>query len=425
MSGTSAKPISLSNSSMRRILSFCIALSGFAPVVFAQDWPQWRGPVRDGRVPAAAVPSAWPAAFAPAWTVEVGEGYSSPVVGAGRVFVHSRRDPNELVTAIDAASGKTVWQQSYEAAFAKNSYASKMAKGPHATPLVDAGRVFTIGATGVLNAWDSASGKRLWTKDFSKSVDTSKLFCGTAASPLLVGGRLVIQVGSDVHGGEIVALDPATGTTAWSWRGPGPGYASPVVASTGSMTQIITLTNQSVVGIDARDGAPLWSVPFPDDWHENIITPLWTGAELIVSGIRQGTHAFRLSEAGGKWQATSIWKNADVAMYMSSPVYADGVLYGLSSRRRGQFVAVDAKTGALKWATEGREADHASVLLAPKHVLFLTNTGTLVVARRDASAFSLEKKYTISESETWAVPVLLGGDLLIRDASRVVKLSAK
>jgi len=166
-------------------------------------------------------------------------------------------------------------------------------------------------------------------------------------------------------------------------------------------------------------------VPFPDDWHENIITPLWTGAELIVSGIRQGTQAFRLSETGGKWQATSIWKNADVAMYMSLPVYADGVLYGLSSRRRGQFVAVDAKTGALKWATEGREADHASVLLTPKHVLFLTNTGALVVVRRDANAFSLETKYTISESETWAVPVLLGRDLLIRDATRVVRLTGK
>jgi outer membrane protein assembly factor BamB len=410
---------------MRKIFSLCIAVSVFTPVAMAQDWPQWRGPARDGSVPAAAVPAAWPAAFAAAWTVEVGEGYSSPVVRAGRVFVHSRRDPNELVTAIDAASGKTAWQQSYDAAFAKNNYAAKMAKGPHATPLVDGGRVFTIGATGVLNAWDSASGRRLWMKDFSKSVDTSKLFCGTAASPLLVGGRLVVQVGSDIHGGEIVALDPTTGTPAWTWKGPGPGYASPVVVTIGAATQIVTMTNQSIVGIDARNGAALWSVPFPDDWHENIVTPVWTGAELIVSGTRQGTQAFRLSETGGKWQATSIWKNPDVAMYMSTPVYADGIVYGLSSRRRGQYVAVDAKTGTLKWATEGREADHASVLLAPRHVLFLTNAGALVVARRDATAFTLDKKYTLSESETWAVPVLLGRDLLIRDASRVVKLTAK
>jgi hypothetical protein len=113
----------------------------------------------------------------------------------------------------------------------------------------------------------------------------------------------------------------------------------------------------------------------------NIVTPVWTGSALIVSGIRQGTHAYRLALAGGKWAATEIWKNADVTMYMSTPVVADGVVYGLSAKRKGQFVALDAATGALKWATEGREGEHASLWLTPQHVAFLSNTGALVVAR--------------------------------------------
>ena len=106
-----------------------------------------------------------------------------------------------------------------------------MAKGPNATPLVAGNRLFTIGASGVLNAWDTKTGKQLWTKDFSKTVDTSKLFCGTAATPLWFNGVVVIRVGSDVHGGQILALDPATGASRWEWRGAGPGYASPVIVN--------------------------------------------------------------------------------------------------------------------------------------------------------------------------------------------------
>src|SRR5262245_2651969 len=197
----------------------------------SQEWPQWRGPSRDGAVPAAQVPSEWPAAYAPLWRVEVGEGYSSPVLADGRVFVHSRRDPQESVTAIDAVRGSVIWRQDYVAPYQKNQYAVGMGKGPNATPLVAAGRLFTIGATGVLTAWDAATGRHLWQKDFSKTVDFSKLFCGTSASPLMAGGLLVVQVGSDVHGGNLVALDPAAGTAKWEWRGPGPGYASPTLVT--------------------------------------------------------------------------------------------------------------------------------------------------------------------------------------------------
>jgi outer membrane protein assembly factor BamB len=390
----------------------------------AQDWSQWRGPARDGTVSAAGAPSSWPNSLRRAWRVEIGEGYSSPVVSRASVFVHGRRDPEEVVIAVSLATGKVLWEQKYTADFKKNQYAVKMAKGPNSTPLVIGNRLFTLGVTGILNAWDTATGRLLWTKDFSKTIDTSKLFCGTAASPLEAGGRVVVQTGSDVHGGQIVALEPSTGKVVWEWKGPGPGYASPVVIEISGKKQIVTLTNSSVVGVDAMTGAELWSAPFPDEWHENIVTPVWTGAHLIVSGTRQGTHAFGLSQAAGKWQATEVWKNADVAMYMSSPVYGDGLIYGLSAKRKGQFVALDAKTGVLRWATEGREGDHASVLLTPRHVVYLTNGADLIVAQRGTAAFTVEKRYEVAEAETWAMPVLLGSDLLVRDATGLMRLTA-
>jgi len=391
----------------------------------AQDWTQWRGPGRDGFVSANNAPATWPEKLDRAWRVEIGEGYSSPVVSAGRVFVHSRRDPEEVVTAINLADGKTLWQQKYQAGFKKNQYAVEMAKGPHATPLVMDNAVITLGVTGMLNAWDAATGRRLWTRDFSTLIDTSKLFCGTAASPLSVTGRVVVQVGSDIHGGKIFGLDPATGATQWEWTGLGPGYASPVVVNVKGQSQIVALTEGSIVGLDAANGKELWSVAFPDEWHENISTPLWTGTHLIVSGTRQGTHAFTLAEQNGKWQVTEVWKNPDVAMYMSSPVIADGVVYAHSSKRKGQFVAFDERTGALRWATEGREGEHASLLLTPRHVVFLTNGADLIVAKRGTPAFTVERRYEVAESSTFATPVLLGSNILVRDATGLMLLTGK
>ena len=176
---------------------------------------------------AAVIPKQWPKVIKRSWQVDIGEGYSSPVVANGRAFLHSRRDPDEIVTAIDLATGKVVWQQKYAASFTKNQYATQMAKGPNSTPLVVGSRLFTLGVTGILTAWNVADGTIAWRQDYSASIDTSKMFCGTAMSPMLEGGALIVQIGTDVHGGRVLALDPATGKERWSWTGPGPGYASP------------------------------------------------------------------------------------------------------------------------------------------------------------------------------------------------------
>ena len=389
----------------------------------AQEWAQWRGPSRDGIVAAVNAPAVWPASFQRAWSVEIGEGYSSPVVSAARVYVQSRRDPDEIVTAVDLATGKILWQQKYAATFNKNQYAVRMAKGPNSTPAVAGNSLFTLGVTGVLSAWNTQSGALLWRKDYSATVDTSKLFCGTAASPLVESGLLIIQVGSDVHAGRVIALDPATGTERWTWRGAGPGYASPIVITVGGVRQIVVMTEGSIEGIDTKTGFALWSAPFPEKWHENTATPIWTGAHLVVANAELGAHAFALRQAGGKWEAVEAWKNTDVPFYISTPVLADGVIYAHSNKQKGRFVALDAATGAIHWATEGREGEHASILLTPSHVIYLTNAAKLVLARRSPSAFTADQRYDVADSETWAMPVLLPDGLIVRDSTSLFRLA--
>jgi len=393
-----------------------------ASTVSAQDWTQWRGPARDGLIPAAVIPKQWPSGVKKGWSVEIGEGYSSPVVANGRAFVHSRRDPEEIVTAIDLTTGKIAWQQKYTSEFKKNQYATQMAKGPNSTPLIVGSRLFTLGVTGILTAWNMADGTVAWRNDYSSSIDTSKLFCGTAMSPMLEGGALIVQVGSDMHGGRVLALDPASGKERWSSKGLGPGYASPLAVTIEGVRQIITLTNGSIIGIDASSGTPLWSIPFPDEWHENIATPIWTGRALIVSGTRQGTHAYSLTRSGGTWQSKQVWRNAEVTMYTVSPVFAEGTIYGMSNKRRGHFVALDAEDGTVKWATQGRDGNHASILQTREHLLFLTDAAVLIVARRTPEGFKEEKRYELGTSATWSMPVLLPDGLLVREATGVVKL---
>ena len=204
---------------MRVFLVISLLMSS---AVLDAQWSQWRGPHRDGVVAAANVPAAWPAKPTLKWAQKVGEGYSTPVVSNGRTFVHSRQDPEEVVTALDLATGKPVWTARYQSAFNKNKYAKEMSKGPFSTPLVANGIVYTLGTSAVLSAFDEKSGALKWRKDWSKEIDTSKLFTGTAMSPIIDSGLLIVHVGDDTKG-AFRAFDPQTGVEKWALSGHGPG----------------------------------------------------------------------------------------------------------------------------------------------------------------------------------------------------------
>jgi outer membrane protein assembly factor BamB len=395
-----------------------VTASTAAAVGVADDWGQWRGPTRDGWVRAKDAPADWPEKLTKKWTAPAGEGYSSPVVLGSLIFVHSRQDPDEVVTAFDLATGAVRWTDRYAAAFAKNKYAVQMAKGPNSTPVAADGRVFTLGVTAVLSSYDASTGRVRWRNDFSKEIDTGKLFCGTAMSPVLDRGLLFVHVGDDRRG-AVLAFDAATGTERWRLEADGPGYASPIVADIAGRRQLVTLTDKSIIGVAIDRGELLWRVPFADEWNENIVTPIITGNRVIVAGVRQGTLALDVTNAGGMWKATEAWRNPDVTMYMSSPILDNGKLYGLSSKRKGQFFCLDAASGRALWMTEGREGQSASVIAAGAHLLLLTTDGNLIVTRRDAASFAPVRRYELAESTTWPHPALIGAQLLIRDATNL------
>lgn len=384
----------------------------------AQGWNQWRGVNRDGVVTDFIVPAVWSKTLSKKWSINVGGGYSSPVISQSNAYVHTRRDDAEIVSSIDLKTGKTVWSNTYPAPFAKNQYAVKMGKGPNSTPIIYAGNLYTLGVTGILSCFDAKTGKLKWRKDYSQSVDTSKLFCGTAMSPLIEKGALIVHVGDD-RKGWVIAFDLKTGNEKWKWEGDGPGYASPIVFEVEGTRQIVTLTDKSVVGLASDSGKLLWKFPYPDTWNENIITPVVYQKNLIVSGVRQGTRAIKISKDKDTWIAKELWHNPKVMMYMSSPIVDGNYLYGLASSRKGQFFCMNAATGETVWITEGREAMNAS-LVGTKKVLFaLTDTAELIVTAKSAKGFEQLARYTVADSSTWSHPIIFGKQILIRDESNL------
>jgi outer membrane protein assembly factor BamB len=386
-----------------------------AATLHAQDWSQWRGPSRTGMTAGFKAPAAWPERPRQVWKANVGSGHSSPVVAAGKAYLHSRIGEQEAVTAFDVASGKQLWQQTYDVAYTMNPAARGHGKGPKSTPVIDGTRLFTFGISGVLTAWNTASGQMLWRKDFQKDFPATSPDFGVAMSPIVAGGSLIVHAGGPGNG-AIFAIDPAKGGVRWTWKGDAPAYSSPVVADIGGTRQVITQSQSHLVGLSLADGKLLWQIAFKTAYDQNIVTPVVSKDVVIYSGLGNPLAAVRVSQQGGKWTTDQVWQNPDLPMYMSSPVLHNGHLFGLTQKNRGQFFCADAATGKTVWATKGREGENAAVILAGDLLIATTTEGELVVAKADTAAFTPIRRYTIAESPVWAHPVPAGSGVLIKDA---------
>ena len=348
------------------------------------------------------------------WTVDAGIGHSSPVVAGTRVFQFSRIGEQEALTAYDLASGRQAWRQVYDAPYQMNPSATSHGKGPKSTPVVQDGRVVTLGISGILSAYDAASGKVLWRQDFAKEFRRTSPDFGASISPLVDGTNVIVHVGG-AGGGAMLAMNAADGARKWAWKGDGPAYASPIIGTFGSTRHLITQTQSHVVGLSPADGRELWRIPFTTDYDQNIVTPVVAGGMLIYSGLSKPTTAVRLVEQGGKWTTQQVWQNADVPMYMSSPVAVGGILYGLTHRNRGQFFALDLSSGRQLWTSPPRQGDNAALVAVGDLLIATTTDGELVVMRQ-GNAYNPVREYTLADSPIWAQPAFAGSSILIKEA---------
>ncbi|PYR28211.1 MAG: hypothetical protein DMF92_14655, partial [Acidobacteria bacterium] len=308
-------------------LVLIVASCGLTGVVTGQnataDWPQWRGPNRDGTLATFVEPRTWPERLNERWKIEVGTGYATPIVVGNRVYAFSRQQENEVMRAIDADSGKVVWETSYPARFKMNPATARHGPGPKSTPTYADGRLFTLGISGIVTAFDAMTGKQLW----QKPTPPAEPMFHTAQSALVDRGVMILHVGGH-NQGALTAFDPATGAVKWAWNGDGPAYGSPIVAEIGGTRQVITFSQESLVGVDAASGQLLWRVPFEARSITNSITPLvYDGRIVIVSGQGKPLTAYTIRKRNDRWAADLAWENPQLSLSFSNAVLVGNAVF--------------------------------------------------------------------------------------------------
>ncbi len=400
----------------KRVSIAAVALTTLASAASGQnaslDYPQWRGPQRDGSAVSFVEPKAWPDSLTLKWKVEIGPGYASPIVVGNRVYTHTRREENEVMIALDAVTGKVVWQTSYPAPYKMNPATARHGQGPKSTPLFYNGRLYTLGISGIVSAFDAATGKLLWQKP-APAVDP---LYGTGMSPIAERGLVIFHVGGH-NQGALTAFDANTGDVKWSWNGDGPAYASPIVADLAGTRQVITLTQQNIVGVAAASGELLWQRPFVTRATNSAITPILYGDMIIVSGADKGITAFVAVKRDGKWTTDTVWENQEASLFLSNAVLVGDALFGLSQRNSGQFFAMDAKTGQMLWRTQGREATNTAFVKAGNLLFLLNDDAQLIVVRSSRTGFEPLRRYTVADGATWAQPTVSGNRVFVKDVS--------
>jgi outer membrane protein assembly factor BamB len=396
----------------------CCAVLFCSVRVFGQDWPQWRGPNRDGKVTGFTAPATWPTQLTEKWRVTVGDGDATPALVGGKLYVFTRQGDEEVTLCLNADSGKELWRDKYTAQAVTGAAARH--PGPRSSPAVAEGKVVTLGVGGVLSCLDADSGNVIWRKDpFPKVVP--RFF--TSTSPIIVDATAIAHLGGQGNG-AIIAYDLAGGDEKWRWAEEGPEYASPVLLTAGGTKQIVTLSEKSIVGIGATDGKLLWRLPFvPERRAYNSATPIVDGQTVIFTGGGRGTKAVKIEKDGASFVATELWSNPDLATQFNTPVLRDGLLFGLSNR--GSLFCINAQTGQTAWTDETQRdrSGFTAIVNAGSCLLALPSSSELIVFKPDPKEYSELAKIKLSETPSYAHPVISGNRVYVKDKETLALLT--
>jgi outer membrane protein assembly factor BamB len=382
----------------------------------AGDWPQFLGPTRDGVYTGSDIAPAWPSAGPHVvWKKDVGEGFAGPVVAGGKLILFHRLQGREIIECLDAATGKNVWSLEYPTAY-RDDFGFD--EGPRSAPVIAGGVVYAFGAEGVLTAVDFATGKKLWQVAAHQKFRSPKGWFGSAGSPLVEGGKVLVNVGAPDAG--IVAFDASTGNVAWKATSDEASYSSPTVATIGGAKHALFLTRSELVDLDPATGQIRFTMPFKSRSSASVTaaTPLVIGNLVFVSAS-YGVGAALLEVNGSQFK--KIWANDDsMSNHYSTCVFKDGFLYGFHGRQEeGQELhAVELKTGKIMWSKERFGA--GTVTLAGTRLLVVRENGELAIAPASPKEFRPSESARILGGVIRAYPAIADGRLYVRNEHTLI-----
>ena len=404
---------------MRHTVSVAFAILLAAVNSTAADWPQFRGPARDGVYPdrqsVPAFPEEGPEVL---WDRPVGAGFSAPAVARGRVILYHRLGGTELVESINPTTGAAIWKSEFPTTY-KDDFGFD--EGPRATPVVDGGQIYTFSAQGVLRCLEFATGRQVWSLDTHKEYGVSKGYFGAASTPLVLGSRVFANVGG-ADGAGIIALDKDTGRFLWKATDHEAAYSSPVVAEFDGETLVIFFTREGLVALEPASG----KVRFERSWRSrsrasvNAATPIIAGDTIFLSAS-YGTGSIAVRVKGDTLE--ELWSGEDsIDNHYSTSVLADGVVYGFHGRQEyGQsFRAIELATGKVLWSEDRYGA--GTVTRVGDRLLLLRESGELTLLAASAEKFQLISEAQILPTEVRAYPAIADGLFLARDKNTLVCL---
>ncbi len=404
-------------------LRYLILIFTFAfPCSTRGDWPQWGGPQRNFKVVGVKVADSWPEDGPhQIWRRGLGDGYASVISANGRLFTMYRSDEHEHVVALDAQTGRTIWQHRYEVQFVEGTNVEQFGPGPLSTPLAVDNRVFAVGVTGVLHCLDENDGAVLWKHDLISELKGTNLYRGYSASPIAYRDMVILPVGGLGRG--LVAFRIRDGSIAWKKHDFAISHASPIMIRLGDADQLVVLAEKLIAGVDPSTGRLLWQHEHPIDGGYVSSTPVWgdDGRLFFSAAYGEGSRCLMLKDENEKIVAKEIWHNNRMRVHHSNVIRVGDFAYGTSGDFAAlTFAALDAKSGKLLWRK--RELGRANSVYADGMFIVLREDGTLMLATMTPKDVTVHSEVKLFDGRAWTAPSLDGNRLYIRNRKEIMAI---
>ncbi len=386
------------------------------------DWPQWGGPLRDFKVAGVKLADAWPEAGPhQSWRRSLGDGYSSIVSAKGRLYTMFRRDEREHVVALDAQTGETIWQHSYEVQFLEGTNVEEFGPGPLSTPLVVGDRLCAVGVTGVLHCLDVEDGAVLWKHDLVGELRGTNLYRGYSASPIAYKDTVILPVGGPGRG--LVAFRIGDGSVAWQKQDFAISHVSPIMVKVGDKDQLVVVAEKLIVGVDPLTGQLQWQHAHPILGGYVSSTPVWgnDGRLFFSAAYGEGSRCLLVQREHEKTAVKETWHNGRMRVHHSNVIRVGDVLYGSSGDFAAlSFAAVDVKSGKLLWRR--RQLGRANCVYADGKFIVLGENGMLLLATMTPKDVIVHSEVQLFDGRAWTAPSLDGNRLYIRNREEIMAI---
>jgi outer membrane protein assembly factor BamB len=338
------------------------------------------------------------------WRREMGEGWASFSVGGGFAFTMEQRGQKEVLVCYELRTGDAVWTHAEDVRFEEGMGGD----GPRTTPTIAGGKVFALGATGILNCHDASTGDKLWGKNVLAEAGHQVPMWAKSCSPLVADGKVIVTLGEEPK--SVAAFDVENGERVWSGAEDGASYSSPVLATLHGQEQVVALLKRSVKGLALEDGSELWSFPIGNR-RGNCASPRIIGDRVMTSsGYGYGTHLIEISKNADGFAAEELWRSKDLKAKFADFVVRGDYVYGLSEK---ELVCLNLEDGLPEW--EGKEYGYGQMLGVGEYLILQSEKGKIYILKASPDGEEIVSEFSALGSKTWNHPVLAGRILLVRN----------